>query len=256
LTEYTKLRILTLDSVDRLRIEATGPRAGKLWTRSLLDLESEFDLKFIESEYDVDLQQELLLSSPGVAFRELDAANSQRIQDALPTLTPADATDERLWVTLALSAYRDYLLDRWPKNSDDLGNHIINHVFASTGRARERDHAIARLWWSGYYVRRFAPTQMDATLRAFFTNSDLPVQFLGRPNLATVGTLARATLAVFRKYFLAQSVEYKRPAVRAFFEGLDLLAGRQALGTLPQAQVDALVEACFRNSLALGAAES
>jgi hypothetical protein len=222
----------------------------------LTELEVEFGLTFIESEYDVNLEQGLLMSSHGVANRELDAMNAERMLAALPTLSPADATDERLWVTLALGAYREYMLDRWPKDSSDLGNHVVNHVFASTARGRERDHAIARLWWSGYYVRRFAPREMGATLQAFFSNSDLSVQLLGRPNLATVSPIARAALLVFRTYFLDQGVSYSRKGVRSLLEGLDFLAGRRALGVLSENEVIDLVDASFRTNLGLDSIKS
>ncbi len=125
---------------------------------------------------------------------------------------------------------------------------------AVTARSRERDHAIARLWWSGHYVSVFAPARVGATLKAFFSNSDLSVQLLGRPNLATVPSIARGTLNVFRKYFHDQSppVPYDRSGVRSLLEGIDYLAGRRAIGVLPDADVETLVETRFVESLGIG----
>lgn len=253
MSELVKLQILTADSVDRLRVIASGDDPAPLWTEDLDTLAAEFQLKFVHSSYDINPEQGLQLSSPGVAFRELDAINAERMLTALPNLTPADATDERLWVTLALGAYRGYMLDRWPKDSSQLGKHLLNHVFASTGRARERDHAVARLWWSGYYVSMFAPTMVGATLSAFFSNSDLSVQLLGRPNLATVPPIARGVLSVFRKYFHDQTpaVPYSRDGVRSLLEGLDYLAGRRAIGVLSDSDVETLLETSFIEHLGI-----
>lgn len=255
MSEMAKLKILTADSVDRLRIVASSDDPSPVWQRPLDVLVQDYELKFVESEYEVDLLVGLQVASPGVAPRELDAINAERMLSALPTLSPADAIDERLWVTLALGAYRGYMLDRWPKDSSELGKHVINHVFASTGRGRERDHAVARLWWSAYYVSRFAPAKLGATLKAFFSNSDLSVQLLGRPNLAAVPSIARGTLSVFRRYFEEQTppVPYDRDGVRSLLEGVDYLAGRRAIGVLSDANVEALIDASFRDSLGLSA---
>lgn len=250
--DLNTLRILTASSVDRLRVIAASEDPSPVWDRTLEELTIDYDLKFVDSAYEINTTQGLLLSHPGVASRELDATNAERILNALPGLSAADATDERLWATLALGAYRNYMLDRWPKDTSDLGNHVLNHVFASNARRRERDHAVARLWWSGFYIQRFAAAEMGATLQAFFSNSDLSVQLLGRPNLATIAPVARGALTVFRKYFLHQDVPYSRRGVRSMLESVDYLAGRRAIGVLSDSEVESLLEASFREHLGLG----
>lgn len=252
MSEMQQLRILTADSVDTLRVMAAGSQAAEVWNNDLDSLVKTLDLRFIESEYEVDGNYGLQLSDGDTRQGDLDAANARLILRVLPNLTPADAVDERLWVTLALGYFRNYTRDRWPASDDALGNHVINHVFASTDRRRERDHAIARLWWSGSYVRRFAdPSDLNPALQAFFSNSDLSVQVLGRPSLATVPALARALLSVLTNYLVNQETPYDRVGVRSFLEDLDYLAGRRALGTLPEAELFQIVEESFRENLNL-----
>ncbi|WP_164234106.1 DUF6339 family protein [Microbacterium hydrocarbonoxydans] len=252
MSELQKLRILTADSVDTLRVMAAGENATRVWNTDLDSLVTELDLRFIESEYEVDGAFSLHLSDEGTRQGDLDAANAHLILQVLPNLTPADAVDERLWVTLALGYFRNYTRDRWPAHGEALGNHVTNHVFASTDRRRERDHAIARLWWSGWYVRRFTRAEeLNPALQAFFSNSDLSVQILGRPGLATIPTLARAMLSVLKTYFVDQETPYDRIGVRAFLEGLDFLAGRRALGTVPEAELLEIVDQGFRENLKL-----
>lgn len=252
MSSYVGVRVLTADSVDRLRSEATGGHADRVWEANLEDLASKFELKFVETEYSLNLGQGLLLPSSGTPNRVLDAENAKRMLAALPSLTPADATDERLWVTLALGAYREYTVARWPKGPSSTGNHVVNHVFASTARGRERDHAIARLWWSGHYVQRHAPDQIESTLRAFFLNSQLSVDLLGRPNLATVGPVARVCLKLFRKYYIDLDHPFDRDSFQAFFKGMDLMAGRTAVGALSDRHIEELLEPRFREHLGLG----
>lgn len=251
MSEYARVKILTTESVDKLRLLAVGRGAQTVWNTPLDALVEDLGLKLVESEYEVDLEQGLLGPAEGVANRELDAENAQRILATLPAITPADATDERLWVTLALGAYRDYTVTRWPIEREDLGNHVLNHVFASTARGRERDHAIARLWWSGYYVHRFAPGAEADALRTFFLNSQLSVDLLGRPNLATVGPFARSALRIFTKYYLDREVPFARGPYQDFFKGIDLLAGRRAIGSMPDDEVETVLEASFRAHLGL-----
>ncbi|MBC6493554.1 DUF6339 family protein [Microbacterium sp. 4-7] len=254
MSELQKVLILTSDSVDTLRVMAAGANASEIWNNDLDALVKTHSLRFIESEYEVDPTQGLQLSDGDFRRRDLDATNARQILRVLPNLTAADAVDERLWVTLALGHFRGYMRDRWPADDDALGNHVRNHVFASTDRRRERDHAIARLWWSGSYVRRFVDaSQVNPALQAFFSNSDLSVQILGRPSLATIPALARAILAVVTKYFVDQEVPYDRTGVRSFLEALDYLAGRRALGTVPANVLLEVVEERFREHVELPA---
>lgn len=252
MSELQPLRILTTNSIDILRARSTGSGASEIWESDLDELVENLGLVFLESEYLVDLTYELQLSTEGLTARELDATNASQILRILPRLTPADAVDERIWVTLALGHFKNYLRDRWPVDETDLGNHVSNHVFASTSRRRERDHAIARLWWSGHYVRQLAGEDHDQALEAFFSNSDLPVQLLGRPNLATITSIARPMLMIFGKYFLEKKVKYDRNGVRSFLEGIDFRAGRRALGAMQDDEVHSIVEASFREHLKLG----
>ncbi len=254
MSELQKIPILTSDSVDTLRVMAAGSRAAEVWNNDLDSLVKTHGLRFIASEYEVDPTQGLQLSDGDFARRDLDATNARQVLRVLPNLTFADAVDERLWVTLALGYFRSYMRDRWPADEESLGNHVVNHVFASTDRRRERDHAIARLWWSGSYVRRFVDEdQINPALQAFFANSDLSVQILGRPSLATIPALARAILAVLTTHLVDQELPYDRTGVRSFLESLDYLAGRRALGTVPAQVLHEMVEERFREHLKLPA---
>lgn len=239
------MRILTADSVDELRVRART-EAQRIWDSSLDELVDAYDLKMVDSEYLITPGIGLRMKDDSLTYRELDAENSEQLLNLLPTLTMADAVDERLWVTLALGLFGDYTRDRWPLAGVDVSRHLSNHVFASTDRKRERDQSIARLWWSGQYVRRFAGNSLNLSLQAFFANSDLPVQLLGRPNLASVGSIARPILQVFEKYLLDDQIKYSRGGVRKFLEGVDFLAGRRALGVLSDDEVLGLLEPSFR----------
>ena len=100
-------------------------------------------------------------------------------------MTPAQATDERFWVTAGFSVGKEYSLARWPfaevldaetsdgnENSDsqeskrqkrikENTSNAVNHWFCSNSRSRMRDHAISRLWWMAYIARRVNPAEPE-----------------------------------------------------------------------------------------------
>ena len=57
-----------------------------------------------------------------------DRENSKMILNILPNLSPAEATDERLWVTLSLNQFKKYTLIRWPEKE-----HFKLHFFLKSG---------------------------------------------------------------------------------------------------------------------------
>lgn len=86
-----------------------------------------------------------LLTSDG---SKNDAENSKRLYESLISLTPAQATDSRIWTYLTHTVYYEYMTERWmTKEENALGT--VNRFFASNNRELIRN-GIARLWWYGY----------------------------------------------------------------------------------------------------------
>lgn len=250
MSNVQKLSVLTEDSVETLRVVVSGPYADRLISAPLDEVVSELDLKFVDSDHLVDVDAHLLHAGGSTPDRSLDATNARLLFGALPGMTRANAVDERLWVTLALGQFRGYSLNRWLASGPGAEQYLRNHVFASTARARERNQSIARLWWTAEYCSRFSDETLADALDALYVNSDLPVQFLGRPNLAMVETIAVASLAIFKERFVDEGLEYDRAGIRDFLDELDFLAGRLAWGTLESSRVRQLLEEIFDQTVA------
>lgn len=77
-----------------------------------------------------------------------DAENSRLIYESLISLTPAQATDPRIWTYLTHTIYYDYMRKRW-LNKEDIAPGTLQRFFATTNRELIRN-GIARLWWYGY----------------------------------------------------------------------------------------------------------
>jgi hypothetical protein len=247
MADLLPLDLLTEDSVEELRSKLKTNEASKIWSMPWPELTKEFGLKTFRSAHVLDSSVHLRVAADEERNRDADAANAQLILRALPELTVADATNERLWVTLGLRDFRQYLHARWPQKQVPIGNHLRNHAFAGDARTRDRDHAISRLWWTGRYAARMTPESVDQTLDLLFHNSDLVVQFTqGRTNLSGAPTLARAILNVAAGFLDADSsLEYSRDEWRGFMVEVDMIAGRRALGFLTTAELRAQLEPIF-----------
>ncbi|MDZ8275715.1 DUF6339 family protein [Microbacterium aquimaris] len=247
MADLMPLDLLTADSVEELRSKLKTSEASTLWTASWAELVDKFGLKTFRSAHVLDASIHLRVAASGERNREMDAENSKLMLRALPELTAADATDERLWVTLALRDFRPYLHARWPQERAPIGNHLSNHAFAGTTRIRDRDHAISRLWWTGRYAVRMTPDDVEHTLDLLFHNSDLIVQFIqGRTNLSGAPNIARVVLYLAGRFLRDDAdVEYNRENWRGFMQDVDFLAGRRALGYLSVEQLRELLEPLF-----------
>lgn len=164
-----------------------------------------------------------------------EAANSKAVHTALVGLSPAMATDERIWFALATSGYREYAFKRWLNDVsvDARAASIKNHLFASSPRNRFRDHAIARLWWIAHYTEKvIGSDDADKALTVLNLKRRYAGDFLDRTGISSSPGLARAIMRVAFEYkdklestSTGNSTEYFRDIMKE----IDLMAGRKAI---------------------------
>lgn len=252
MTELVQLKILTADSVDVLR-GVSLVRPQRIWATRFDDLVGQLDLTLVPSEYVIDPSIKLHMPESGRTGDRFDAQNAYRALRALPQLTRADATDERLWVTLALHHYGEYLHARWPfpAGRTTFSSHLKNHLFTPTFRIRERDHAISRLWWTGTFVRSLVgEAELSESLHGFYANSEIPVQVLGRPNIITFPNMGRAIIRLCVEQFKDDPDRFDRDSFRAFLTQIDYRAGRASIGAMSDESVTAMLSEIFHESFA------
>lgn len=187
---------------------------------------------FVETRIDLG-SLPILKWGSGKQRGEFDKENSKNLYEALSHLSAVEAADERLWVSLSIGHYSDYLHNRWPlgKNTD-IDTHLNNHLFAPDTRRRFRDQALARLWWVGRFVNRNLTQVEDKAYAVLFDiEADVLSQFTTRPTLVSVSSLARAVVEVSYEAFLnpssAKRKSYDRDQFRDFLKQIDLESGRQ-----------------------------
>jgi hypothetical protein len=247
--------VLALNSLDKLRVRALDDPNSLLnkdkTTKSLESLVDEFDLELVTSP--VNIRGELSLQMPDGASWESngDRKNVAEFHSAFAELSPAIATDERIWVSLAFGPLREYADARWPMskynaNKSSLSNGLKNKRFAATSRIRWREHAISRLWWLGHYADSFSDIDSSKVADVMFINSDALYNLLGRSAIANDRTIATQVVSVVHDYYFGDDPrEFDRNSFRKFLKEIDLRSGRYIMGALEQQMLSNLVKESF-----------
>jgi hypothetical protein len=186
------------------------------------------------------------------ATNTYDKHNSIEVFNSFDFITPALASDERLWVTLAFREFGDYSKSRWVAESSQdeaLTKNLLNHWFALTARDRWRNNSIARLWWVAYFVENLQNVNKSDAYDLVFFNSDLLGSLLGRATLASYKNIASSVIRVTHKHYFSEiDRKYDRDSFRDFLKLIDLRLGKSALGSLDQNVCDELIFELFKQT--------
>ena len=252
---FTFDAVLSQNSLDQLRIKAINEPFAFLnkdkSAKSLVVLIDEFKLEMVTSP--VHIAVDLKLENPVGSSWETngDRTNVLLMHKAFSALSPAVATDERIWVTLAFGHLADYAESRWPMDKYNstksaLTNGLMNKRFAATSRIRWRENAISRLWWLGHYAESFSDLDSAKVADVMFMNSDALSNLLGRPAIANDRQIARHVISVVHDFYFGKaSRDFDRNGFRKFLKELDLRSGRFIMGSLEQEALASLVKESF-----------
>ena len=118
------MRVLSSESLEQLRNIVREDK--KFVVEPLEDLVDRYSLSMINSE--LELPKKLKLKSPVSDSWDgnMDRENAGAILGLLPSLSRANATDERFWVTLAFREALEYSVLRWGGDKGD-NKIILNH---------------------------------------------------------------------------------------------------------------------------------
>jgi hypothetical protein len=252
------LQILDEDSLIRLRGHATFSPLdlmdGVNAVAAFADLSLKLDLKLISSPYEFDASKILALPQAKSWSENNDRRNCDVIFQALPGLTPVEATDERIWVSLCFNQFNDYTNVRWPlksdptssKNAKELTKSLLEHRFAGTARARWRNNSVSRLWWMAFYANSFEGLSATSALNVLCLDSDLVASFLGRPWTANNRVVAKYLIQELEKKYLNRDAPpFSRMKFRETLKEIDLRSGRLLVGSLNESDIESFVHKIF-----------
>lgn len=176
-----------------------------------------------------------------------DLENSKRIYTALKHLSPAQASDERLWVALTHSTFWRYMRVRWPidkrlSSADQLNDKggTLSRYFVKGSKGLVRN-GIARLWWFGYISYdedRDDPFELTAVM---LKQQDLAHDIVER-NYSRSSTVSKGILAVLKELEIKGTPFYGRKNVRPLLEYINSIGGVTILDSLALSDVKQMVE--------------
>lgn len=240
------MEVFSLASLNKLSVYISSNQSD---TRIVYDFESlseEFEIQYLPLQFDLDPTNiDLLLPSDNKS--ESDKENLKTIYNAFNHLTPAQATDERIWATLSVRYFSEYTLLRWPlpNNESKVAKHIKSHWLCGPGvRSRVRDNSISRLWWMGYLVHQLGDWHPDEVSDVLFNNSDYRASIVERSSSASSYNVVGAILSITKEAF-NNGIQYNRENFRSFMKEVNYIAGRSNLAALTQVQLIGLLRPIY-----------
>ena len=182
-----------------------------------------------------------------------DVDNALCVFDALKSLKPKQAADERLWVYLCHNECADYVRRRWlgerPVSDDVARSRVLNHFFARDNRALIRDNGISRLWWLGHIAHRIDSENPRQFLEIVLHRQDVRSALLERPSVAMNERVLRSIYEVMLEHWQSDRELFQRETFRRWMVGLNRRGGVILLDALDSSQLDELVRGEARIAL-------
>jgi hypothetical protein len=226
-----RVRLLRERAVNELRanvsknldVYRTGD-FGNLLIDPNLSFESDIDLR------EADIEN---LRDP-VGAQNFESENCACLLGAMPTLTPYQAADERVWTMLSHTVLMKHARARWPipKGEEEAAKHIRTHFFAQTQRQLERDNVGSRLWWMGHLCSRVKGLPLHETLDVLLYRSDVRANIVERPTTAQSIPVFSALMTKLAKSHKGKQKLFERRTFRLLMVYLNGLGGYRLLDAL------------------------
>lgn len=202
------------------------------------DLESKGDWR-IRLSIQADLDQLRQLSHESGQAAEI--SNAHLVGQALSSLTPALARENRIWVRLSHVECLEYSRARWiagETKEDALIKSIRKHFFASTLTGCRDDHSIARLWWAHRIAKQAMPDDPARALRLILARADIRLSLVERPG---IGARSRLCAAVLRLLDSDTRLLESESEFRLLMRRLNLVGAGIAFEVWSAASIDAFL---------------
>jgi Family of unknown function (DUF6339) len=206
-----------------------------------------------ESAIEVDERTIKQKLNPPRGDDNFDAENCALVLEALKSLTPYQAADERLWAMLSHTTLLEYGRNRWSIPDDDQAaeKHILTHFFGATERQLERDNVGARLWWMGHLCSRIEGMPLKQSLEILLFKSDVRASIVERPTTAQSIPIFTALLNKLAKSYRGKQVLFERRVFRTLMIRLNGLGGYTLLDALDSRAIEALIDQVISRDLKL-----
>jgi hypothetical protein len=195
----------------------------------------------IELGFKIDLTPLENLDPSGGA--EFEVRNSVLVWRTFEGLSPALATEERIWARLAHLECLEFSRKRWLKGEsmEKMISDINKHFFASTRTGVRDDHAIARLWWNAYIANLAMPEDIELALATMLSKADIRSNLVERPGTSSRPVVASAIL---RAMISDRRIAETEDGFRTFMRTVNKFGGGELFEVMPRAMVDQFIKEC------------
>ena len=172
---------------------------------------------------------------------EYDAKNALIVFDSLRSLTPHQASEERLWCYLSHVDAPDYITQRWlsdrPTSDKMATKKVRNHFFSFGSRGVLRDNGISRLWWLGRIAYDVDPSNPAQFLEIILHRQDVRSALLERPFVSTNRRVLTAIYHVMKEHWNGDKKLFQRSVFRDWMIALNRCGGVILLDGLSPARL-------------------
>lgn len=223
------------------------------------------------STVEVDTDELAKLDPTGGSAAE--ASNSLIVFNSLKGMTPALATEERVWTRLTHFECLPYTRERWPikaepkEKSGLLGDltgankkaaeerktvhhqnvrQIETHYFARGRTGYRDDNAVSRLWWNAFIARRVDPSDQAGVLNELLRTADIRSNLVERPMLSNRASLLRGIIDTMRN---SPEVYGTEATFREFMKALNLRGSGVLFESLSEKEIAQILLKCRDDAL-------
>ena len=162
--------------------------------------------------------------------------NALIVYGALKTLTPHQASIERMWAYLCHCDCRQYVTARWlnrrPHKEEDAVREVQNHFFAVGNRALIRDNGISRLWWLGKIAHDVAADDPRTFLTILLHRQDVRSALIERPSVSMNRAVLHGIYEIMRDHWGNGGALFERESFRHWMVALNRRGGVVLLDAL------------------------
>lgn len=157
----------------------------------------------------IEISEDIILLAQD-AFPESDANSAERLYELLKDkITPAQATDPRLWCYMSHESCWDYMTRRWEitGNTDISGRYLIS----GSGRRSFTRNGISRLWWFAHLTYDEGRSDRYELTKVLLKNQNIQHHLLER-NFGMNKNVLRAILDMSKdkaNIFMAGNIQRK-----------------------------------------------
>lgn len=219
------IQILSKECCNHLLEFQTSEELRKEYNKTSFNSEY-LDFLNIPTDYQIDKDIELPIGSK-TDRSTADCESSIKIFRELRNITPVQANDKRLWLSLTHGRFFQYTKRRWDINSNTSSNTIIDRFFFEGASIETRmRNSISRLWWAAKITH--APERDDEfeLTKLLWSKQDL-FQGLVERTLGTYQNVVKGFLEVY-----ADNEHLTEDQLRDLYKSINSIGGVKLLSAL------------------------